>query len=403
MKCTLTKPKGFLAVGIHAGIKKAKKDLSIIYSEQPAEVAGCFTKNKVKAAPVVWSQGICEAGGKVRAIVTNSGNANACTGLPGYENARAMASLVAELSNCSAEEVLVCSTGVIGVPLPMDKVTTGIRQAIPLLSGSQEAGWDVLEAIMTTDTIYKEASEETTIGGVAVKVSGIAKGSGMIHPNMGTMLSFIATDCAIEKRLLQKALSSCVDLTFNMVSIDGDTSTNDTCLALANGMAENPIISNEGEEYEAFEAALLSVLRELAIFVAMDGEGASRLMEVQAIGARSYEDARLIARGIAASTLFKAALFGADANFGRVLCAMGYSGGEFDPDKVSMEFENFKGSVKPFINGLPAPFDEKKAKEILSQDEVLITVSLNDGNACATAWGCDLTYEYVKINGDYRS
>jgi glutamate N-acetyltransferase/amino-acid N-acetyltransferase len=314
-----------------------------------------------------------------------------------------MASAVAELAGCSPEEVLVCSTGVIGVPLPMEKIKDGIKKVFPLLSDTEEAGRDALEGMMTTDTIRKEALAETEISGVMVRIAGIAKGSGMIHPNMGTMLAYVATDCAISKRLLQKALSSCMETTFNMISVDQDTSTNDTCLALANGMAGNHPIEDEGEGYEAFREALRQVLTTLSIAIARDGEGASRLLEAVVVGAKTTGDARALAKGIVSSTLFKAALFGADANFGRVLCAMGYCGAEFDPDKASIEFAGGNGAVAPFLDGLPVPFDEAEAKRILSGPEVRVLARLGDGDGEAVAWGCDLTYDYVRINGDYRS
>jgi glutamate N-acetyltransferase/amino-acid N-acetyltransferase len=285
----------------------------------------------------------------------------------------------------------------------MEKIEKGIEAAFPLLSGNEEAFRSALEGMMTTDTTFKEAGAEVEIGGAKAILRGMAKGSGMIHPNMGTLLAYVATDCAIEKSLLQKALSECVEDTFNMVSVDGDTSTNDTCLALANGQAGNAAIDSEGPSYEAFKEALYGVLKTLAIEIARDGEGAGRLMEVKTVGARSLEDARKLAKSVVSSTLFKAALFGADANWGRALCAMGYSGAEFDPLKVSITFESAGGSIAPFTGGNPVPFDEDAAKKALGEKEIRILISLDDGEFEATAWGCDLTYEYVRINGDYRS
>ncbi|MDR1644123.1 MAG: bifunctional ornithine acetyltransferase/N-acetylglutamate synthase [Clostridiales bacterium] len=396
-------PEGFLSSGVHSGIKKQKKDISLILSTVPAEAAGCFTRNKVKAAPVVWCQEVCSAGGKVRAIVTNSGNANACTGQAGYENAKKTAGLAASLIGCDPSEVLVCSTGVIGVPLPMDKIENGVKQAFSILSDSEEMFLSALEGIMTTDTTLKIATSETQIGGKNVKLRGMAKGSGMIHPNMGTLLAYVATDCSISKSLLQEALTESVDETFNMVSVDGDTSTNDTCLVLANGLAGNAVIEERGPDYENFKNSLFNVLKSLAIEIARDGEGAGRLIEVKAVGARSIEDAKKLAKSVVSSTLFKAAIFGADANWGRALCAMGYSGAEFDPAKASIAFESDGGSIKPFQDGDPVAFDEGIAKKALTEKEIRILISLNDGEFEATAWGCDLTYEYIRINGDYRS
>ncbi|MDR1542662.1 MAG: bifunctional ornithine acetyltransferase/N-acetylglutamate synthase [Clostridiales bacterium] len=404
MNRLINSPKGFKAAGVHAGIKNQKKDLALVISDRPAVAAGCFTKNRVKAAPVLLDKEILTEGRAFKGIVVNSGNANACTGKQGMEDARAMGRKVAALAGCQPEEVFVCSTGVIGVMLPMEKIISGIDLAWSSLSSDEESGIAALEAIMTTDLLCKSAYEELSLNGSKVVIAGMAKGSGMIHPNMGTMLAFITTDAAISGSLLQRALSGAVEDTFNMVSIDGDTSTNDTVLALANGMADNKAIDFDDESYQAFSEALMRICRKLAIDVARDGEGASKLMEVVVEGAETMADARLIARSVASSSLFKAALFGADANWGRILCAMGYSGGAFDPDGASIALSNSEGREGLFMNGSPLAFDEEAAKRILSQKEVRVGIRLGSGAGFkATAWGCDLTYEYVRINGDYRS
>lgn len=396
-------PAGFKATGAHIGVKKQKKDLSLISSDFPCEAAGCYTTNIVKAAPVLWDMKITDADGKVRGIVTNSGNANACTGQRGEADTEKMAEAFAQKLGCGKDEILVCSTGVIGVNLPIDIITKGIENQSDNLGDTEDDFRLASEGIITTDTFTKTASTQVSIGGKKVTLFGMAKGSGMIHPNMATMLSYIITDCRIEKQVLNMALKECVKKTFNMISVDADTSTNDTVLLLANSAAENEIISSKGEMYEVFAAALEAIAKKLATDVVRDGEGATKLMEVKVSGALTEDDARKIARSVVSSNLFKAALFGADANWGRALCAMGYSGGVFDPSKVDIVFKNEKAEVKLMEKGDPVKFSEDMAKEILSGSTVFIDIYLNQGDFGATAWGCDLTYDYVKINGDYRS
>ena len=400
---TINAPIGFLAAGGHIGLKKQKKDLTLILTEQPATVAGCFTQNIVKAAPVQYDMSVIASGKKVRGIIVNSGNANACTGKQGYTDVEAAAKTFADLAGCEADEVLVCSTGVIGVNLPMNILLPGITQVYGQLGKDEASGESAAAGIMTTDTFEKSAYEEITIGGVKVKMSGIAKGSGMIHPNMATLLSFITTDAAISAEMLQKALTASVCDTYNMISVDRDSSTNDTVLVLANGMAGNTPIVAEDEGYKELSAALHRINRKLSIDIARDGEGASKLMEVTVHGARTDADARILARSVTASNLFKAALFGADANWGRIMCSMGYSGGSFDPDRASVTFRSAAGEINVSNKGLPVVFDEVLAKKILSEKDIFIDIDLSDGCFSATSWGCDLTYDYVKINGDYRS
>lgn len=405
---TLTYPKGFEVAGEAAGIKKSgKKDMAVIYSKNGAVASGCFTTNIVKAAPVIWDMEVLAAKNKVKAIVINSGNANACTGKQGYDDCAETAKEAGKLLKCGADEILVCSTGVIGVNLPMDKILKGVAKTISNLSATEESGRNCAEAIMTTDTYAKTASAQVEIGGKTVKFGGMAKGSGMIHPDMATMLGFVTTDCTITKEMLDAALKDCVNTTFNMITVDGDTSTNDTAIVLASGEAGNAVIEDFGEDYEIFKAALFEITRKLAIDIAKDGEGATKLMEVTVSGAKTYDDAKKIARSVTGSSLFKAALFGEDANWGRVLCAMGYSGGFFNPDDVSVYFRSYEsGKPKDIMlmdKGKPVNFDEDKAKYVLKEKEIFIEITLNDGTAKATAWGCDLTYDYVKINGDYRS
>jgi len=392
----VTTPPGFTAAGVTAGIKNGKKDVAIIYSEQEAVAAGVFTTNKIKAAPVRLTMQHLESG-KARAVVVNSGNANACNGLRGMEDARAMAALTGELLQVPAEQVLVASTGVIGQPMPMDKVLPGIRRAAA--EQSREGGPDAAAAIMTTDTVTKEAAVAVELGGVTVTVGGMAKGSGMIHPNMATMLGFITTDAAIELQWLKKALVHAVERTFNMITVDGDSSTNDMVVALANGMAENRVINGEGLDYTAFCAALEAVCRKLAMAIAGDGEGATKLLEVQVRGMRTEQDARLAARAVAASNLVKSAVFGKDVNWGRVICAVGYSGAEFNPETVDIYIDD----VQVAQNGAGLAFNEEQAAEVLDRDHVVFIIDCHDGDCAATAWGCDLTYEYVRINGSYRT
>lgn len=399
----VTAPRGFLAAGAAAGIKKNQKDMAMIYSRKPCRAAGTFTKNLVKAAPVKWDQEVVYEGGTVQAVVVNSGVANACTGKEGYDCCLETARKAALELNLTYDQVLVASTGVIGAQIPVEKIKKGIEMMVPLLSESREAGEMAAEAIMTTDTVKKEIAVSFELGGKTVTLGGMCKGSGMIHPNMCTMLSFLTTDACISKEMLQKALSASVEDTYNMVSVDGDTSTNDTVLLLANGMAENPEITEEGEEYRAFLQALNQVNTYLAKQIAGDGEGATALFEVKVIGAAEKEQAVTLSKSIITSNLTKAAIFGHDANWGRILCAMGYSGAQFDPDKVDLYFESAAGRLKIIENGVSTGYSEEEATRILSEKEVTAVADLKMGEASATAWGCDLTYDYVKINADYRS
>lgn len=395
-------PQGFTTNGLCAGIKagRTKPDTALIFSERPCAAAGVFTKNRVQAECVKLSRRHV-ADGSAQAVIVNSGNANACTGEQGAQAALRMAQSAASCLSLPANEVLVCSTGVIGQQLPVEKIEAKISD---LVAGLSKEGHEVArEAIMTTDTRYKEAALETTIGGKTVRLGTMAKGSGMIHINMGTMLGFITTDCAISAAMLDKALRESVAGTYNCVSVDGDTSTNDTLLILANGMAGNQVIDSEGSDYDAFLSALNQLNTIMAKRIAADGEGAEHLVECRVDGAASVEDARILAKAVISSNLVKAAFFGKDANWGRILCAMGYSGGNFTPEKTSVSFVSKAGSIQVFQRGVPLNFDEELARKILTEDETCIMVELQDGTCSGTAWGCDLTYEYVKINGDYRT
>lgn len=399
----ITAPRGFLAAGIYAGIKKQKKDMAMIYSEVPCKAAGTFTTNVVKAAPVKWDQEVVYHSDFAQAVVINSGIANACTGVEGYENCEMMAKAVEEELKVPTRSVLVASTGVIGKQLPMDKITSGIKQLVPELSGTKEAGTLAAQAIMTTDTLSKEVAVEIEVGGKTVTIGGTCKGSGMIHPNMCTMLGFITTDICISKEMLQEALSCDVKDTYNMISVDGDTSTNDTVLLLANGLAGNQEVISKDEDYQRFLEALNYVNTCLAKKIAGDGEGATALFEVEVIGAEDKEQAVTLSKSIITSSLTKAAIFGHDANWGRILCAMGYSGAIFDPEKVDLFFESATGSIQILKDGIAVDYSEEEATKILSQPEVKVLADVKMGRAKATAWGCDLTYDYVKINADYRS
>lgn len=401
----ITSPKGFKAAGICAGIrgKHSKNDMALVICETGAVTAGMFTTNKVKAAPVVRDAEIVKKYEKAKAILINSGIANACTGEEGMANADKCAALVAENLGISAGEVLVCSTGVIGMQLEMDIMEAGISKIVKLPVCGREADIAAATAIMTTDTKKKEICIETEIGGKKITVSGMCKGSGMIHPNLGTMLGFITTDCAITKEMLDKAIRCAVPKTFNMVSIDGDTSTNDTVLLLASGCAENAEIAAEGKDFDAFLEAVNEVCTYLAKRIAEDGEGATKLLEVNVKNAVTYEDAVLISKSVACSSLTKSAAFGCDANWGRIICAMGYSGGSFKPEICDISIKSEKGETALVINGTGSGFDEEEATSILSAAEIAINIDLKDGKETATAWGCDLTYDYVKINADYRS
>ena len=400
----VTTPKGFRAAGIHAGLKKeGAKDMAMLFSEIPAAVAGTFTKNLVKAAPVVYDMGIVENEKIAQAVVVNTRIANACTGDEGFKNAEETAKLCGEALDIDKDLVLVGSTGVIGYTLPMDKITAGVKLLADQLSDSREAALDAANAILTTDTHKKETAYSFTAGGKTCYLGGMCKGSGMIHPNMGTMLGYITTDCAIGQSLLQKALRIAIEDSFNMISVDGDTSTNDTVLALANGMAENELITEENEDYEEFLKVLQAACLDLAKEIAGDGEGATRLFTVEVVGADTKENARTLAKSVVTSNLTKCAIYGQDANVGRILCAMGYSGAEFDPYNVDITIESENGSVKLAENGMYTDFDEKEATEILAPSSICCRVDVKAGEASATAYGCDFTYDYVKINADYRS
>lgn len=402
----VTFPKGFKATGKNVGLRNGKKDLALIYSESPAIAAAVFTKNVVKAAPVLWGQKLIKKGKPIRAVVINSGNANACTGEEGLLNTQKMAEKVAKCLSLKngASEVFVASTGVIGVPLNIDLVCKGIEKTYTDMGDEKKDGDSAAEAIMTTDTVQKQvALEFKTKLGTIIRIGGIAKGSGMIHPNMGTMLSFITTDANISSELLDKALKESVEDSYNMISIDGDTSTNDTVLVLANAMAENMKIEEENDDFKLFKKALHFVNLSLAQQIVKDGEGAGKFITVEIKGAASKKDARLLSKSIITSNLVKTAFFGEDANWGRILAAMGYSGANFNPEKVTIRFLNHISSVELMKNGKPLQFDEKLALKILENDEIKVTALLKDGIAEATAWGCDLSYEYIKINADYRT
>ncbi|MGH2331578.1 bifunctional glutamate N-acetyltransferase/amino-acid acetyltransferase ArgJ [Thermoanaerobacter mathranii] len=393
-------PKGFLASGIFAGIKKRKKDVALIYSEKEANASAVFTTNKVKAAPVILDMERIKKG-VAQAIVVNSGNANACTGEKGLEDAINMAKKVSQLLKIDEKSVLVCSTGVIGVPLPMEKVLKGIEVAAENLS--TEGGYQAAEAIMTTDTFLKGVTAKFVIEGKTVTMTGFAKGSGMIHPNMATMLSFILTDASITKVALNKAFKETVDKTYNMISVDGDMSTNDTAIILANGEAQNKTIEEGTHEFDIFYRALEHVNKILAKLIVKDGEGATKFMEVNVINAKTEKDARLAAKSIVNSNLVKTAIFGEDANWGRILAAVGYSGADFDASRVDIYLKSMKGEIKVCENGGYIFFDEALAKEILKEKEITVTVDMKAGEYSGTAWGCDLSYDYVKINGSYRT
>ncbi|MCK9288049.1 MAG: bifunctional glutamate N-acetyltransferase/amino-acid acetyltransferase ArgJ [Sphaerochaetaceae bacterium] len=399
----ITAPKGYKAAGFAAGIKKKKKDIALVISDSQAVVAGAFTTNMVKAAPVLWDQQIVASNEPVKAIVINSGNANACTGEQGMLDAAKMAETTAKALNCQDTEVLVCSTGVIGVLLPMDKIVSGIDNCASLLDTTNEAAYDAAWAICTTDTFVKQVAVELDIGGHTVKIGGMAKGSGMIHPNMATMLSFITTDAEIDKGLLQDLLGDSIAESYNMISVDGDTSTNDTVIVLANGCSGAPRITSGSDYEKLFADAFGAVHAELAKLIVKDGEGAGKFIQVEIEGAASVEDARLMARSVISSNLVKAAFFGADANWGRILCAMGYAKAQLDPSSVSMDYSSPVGTIAVLKHGLPLVFDEDVAKKILNEKEIVVHAVVGTGIGKATAWGCDLTYEYVRINGDYRS
>lgn len=400
----VTAPKGFLASGLNAGIKnQTKKDMAMVFSSTPCAAAGVFTTNLVKAAPVKWDKEIVTTSPYVQAVVVNSGIANACTGAEGLGYCADTAAEAAAALNIPKTAVLVASTGVIGKQLPIDKIKSGVTALSKVLGSSREDAKLAAEAIMTTDTKSKEVACTLELGGKQVTVAGMCKGSGMIHPNMCTMLCFVTTDVAISHELLQKALSEDVVDTFNMISVDGDTSTNDTVLVMANGQAENTPITKEGEDYKTFCEALHFIMLELSKKIAGDGEGCTCLFEATVIGAKDKYQARTIAKSVVCSSLTKAAVFGHDANWGRILCAMGYSGAQFDPEVVDIWLESKAGTIKIVENGIATDYSEETATKILSEEEVIAKMDIKEGNETATAFGCDLTYEYVKINGDYRS
>ena len=393
--------KGFTANGIHCGIRKnrTKRDLALIYSEKKAAAAAVYTTNLVKGAPLIVTKEHL-SDGTAQAIICNSGNANTCNA-NGIQIAQEMSQLLGQALAISPEDVVVASTGVIGQPMEITPIAAGIPS---LIAGLTESGSDrAAEGIMTTDTVKKEVAVEFTLGGKTCRIGGIAKGSGMIHPNMATMLVFITTDAAISPRLLQKALSSDIAETFNMVSVDGDTSTNDMVTVLANGMAGNPEITQENEDFNLFMKALNTVTVHLCRCIAGDGEGATKLLECQVTGANNSDTAKKVAKSVICSSLLKAAMFGADANWGRVLCAIGYSGAQVDVNKIDVAFQSKAGTIAVCKNGAGLAFSEELAKTILLEKEITILVELNSGDAGSTAWGCDLTYDYVKINGDYRT
>lgn len=400
----VTAPKGFLASGLNAGIKnQTKKDMAMVFSSTPCAAAGVFTTNLVKAAPVKWDKELVTTSPYVQAVVVNSGIANACTGAEGLGYCADTAAEAAAALNIPKTAVLVASTGVIGKQLPIDKIKSGVTALSKVLGSSREDAKLAAEAIMTTDTKSKEVACTLELGGKQVTVAGMCKGSGMIHPNMCTMLCFVTTDAAISHELLQKALSEDVVDTFNMISVDGDTSTNDTVLVMANGQAENTPITKEGEDYKTFCEALHFIMLELSKKIAGDGEGCTCLFEATVIGAKDKNQARIIAKSVVCSSLTKAAVFGHDANWGRILCAMGYSGAQFDPEVVDIWLESKAGTIKIVENGIATDYSEETATKILSEEEVIAKMDIKEGNETATAFGCDLTYEYVKINGDYRS
>ncbi|MFR8170544.1 MAG: bifunctional glutamate N-acetyltransferase/amino-acid acetyltransferase ArgJ [Marvinbryantia sp.] len=400
----VTAAKGFEAAATAAAIKyKDRTDMALIYSTVPCHAAGTFTTNIVKAAPVKWDMEVVKHAEYAQAVVVNSGIANACTGAEGYQYCLETAEAAAEALGIAKEAVLVGSTGVIGMQLPMDRIRAGVKVLAETKDGSLEKGTEAAKAIMTTDTVKKEIAVRFTLGGKEVTLGGMCKGSGMIHPNMCTMLSFVTTDAAISKEMLQKALSTDIKDTYNMISVDGDTSTNDTVLLLANGLAGNAEITEENEDYHTFLRALNFVNTCLARKMAGDGEGATALFTVKVIHAESKEQAVTLSKSVITSSLTKAAIYGHDANWGRILCAMGYSGAQFDPEKVDLTFESAAGSMKIIENGVALDYSEEQATKILSEEEVIVIADVKMGDAEATAWGCDLTYDYVKINADYRS
>ena len=396
-KAGVTYPQGFQAAGVKAGIKKSGNlDVAVIYTEQEAAVAGTFTQNAVASAPVRASKKVI-ATGMAHAITANAGCANACTGEQGEKDAAAMQDITATALGCKADDVVVASTGVIGVNLPMDKMENGIKQAVKELSteGSENAG----KAIITTDTYSKACATEITLGGKEVRFGAIAKGSGMIQPNMATMLCFITTDAAIDSKLLQKALSEIVEVSFNMISIDGDMSTNDMVIVLANGAAGNAKITEENEDYKLFKATLQNICQELSKKIAADGEGATKFLTISVTGARNFAEAKTIGMSVAKSPLVKTAFFGEDPNWGRVICAVGYAGVPMDPNKTVVKF----GDIPVYANGVGAAYDEAELRKVMEAHDIVIGIDMGEGDAKADIWSCDFSYEYVKINGEYHT
>ena len=404
IKGGVTAAQGFEAASCEANIKySGRTDMAMVFSKEPCECAGTFTSNVVKAACVQWDMQIVESGKPLHAVVINSGIANACTGKEGFDVCEASARAVEDSLKVPYDSVAVASTGVIGMQLPVDKLVKGINAMSKTLDDSLGAGTAASKAIMTTDTVNKEVAVSFMAGGKKVTLGGMSKGSGMIHPNMCTMLAFITTDLSIDKLLMQEALREVVADTFNMITVDGDTSTNDSLILMANGLAGNDKITAKNEDYKSFKEALFFVCRFLARKMASDGEGATKLFEAKVVNAKSKEDARTLSRAIVGSNLAKAAIYGCDANFGRFLCAMGYSGAQFDQNDVELFFESRAGRLQVFDKGTPIDFDEDFAVKIMKEDEVTVFVDMHEGEAEAAAWGCDLTYDYVKINADYRS
>lgn len=400
----VTSPKGFKASDAAAGIKyQGRTDMAMVYSEADCTCAGTFTKNVVKAAPVIWDRDVVVKGGSARAIVVNSGIANACTGKEGYEICEKTALATAKELNIKPEQVCIGSTGVIGMQIKIDRIENGVKLLAEKLTDGFDASERAAKAIMTTDTVHKMMAAEITLSGKTVTIGAMTKGSGMIHPNMCTMLCYITTDAAISNEMLQKALSASIVDSYNMISVDGDTSTNDTCFIMANGLAGNEMITEDGEDFKIFSEALDYINIELAKKMAADGEGASHLFEVIVNGAKNKEEAVILSKSVVGSSLCKAAIYGKDANCGRFMCALGYSGVEFNPDLVDIYFESKAGSILVVSKGAAPAFDEELALKVLSEEAVTVRCEMNAGDTSATAWGCDLTYDYVKINADYRS
>ncbi len=400
----VTAAQGFEAAGVEAAIKyQNRKDMAMIYSRVPCRAAGVFTSNVVKAAPVLWDKEVVEHSPYAQAVIVNAGIANACTGKQGYECCRQTAAKAAQVLRIPEDAVLVASTGVIGWQLPVDKIMAGVEKLAAVRTDTLEAGQAAVEAIMTTDTVPKQAAVEIEIGGKKVTVGGMCKGSGMIHPNMCTMLAFVTTDLAISKDLLQEALREDVADTFNMISVDGDTSTNDTLVVLANGLAGNPEITTKNDDYDKFKEALRFINTTLAKKMAGDGEGATALFETKVIHAATKKEARILSKSVVCSSLTKAMIYGHDANVGRIMCALGYSGVDFDPEQVDIYCESDEERMQICANGMLTDYNEEAATKILSAPEVRVIVDMKQGEESAAAWGCDLTYDYVKINADYRS